>query len=294
MILHVYGDLFSSPALVLVNPVNTSGAMSAGLAQDFKRFYPAMFDAYRAACQSDSFSVGELMLYRTPRKWVLNFPIKRHWRASAKLEIIEQGLQKFVASFAEQGISSASFPLLGAGESEEADWEAQVLPLLHSYLHPLPLLIYVHHLSPAIEQARNPFQLRKWLNNPVQVPSFEQMWRDLVRACKRQGAQLETPQGNYQLTLVEASAKTRLALKLNDASGTSHFIPESALRDWWQLFSQAGYLAPQQFPSGLALLGSALIALALRLPYCQALELQADEGERVLGLQLIPPLVAPS
>lgn len=292
MIVHVHADLFSSPALVLVNPVNTVGAMGAGLAQEFKRFYPAMFEAYRTACQQDALNAGELMLYRTPHKWILNFPIKRHWRASAKLELIEQGLQKFVASYAEQGITSASFPILGVGESELPDWEAQVLPLMQSYLHPLPLLIYVHHLTPAIEQARNAFQLRKWLGAVPQAPRFELMWRELLRLSKRYDASLDTPQGRYQIQLVEAKGKTRLAIKLSDPTGVQHFLPESALRDAWQLLCQAGYLSPQQFPSGLAPHGAALVALWARLPYCQTLMLHAEQAPPVQSIQLIPSVLA--
>lgn len=40
MILYVTGNLFQSPAQVLVNTVNTVGAMGKGVAFDFKRLFP--------------------------------------------------------------------------------------------------------------------------------------------------------------------------------------------------------------------------------------------------------------
>ena len=81
MITYVYGSLFYSPARVLVNPVNTVGAMGAGLARDFKRIYPDMFAEYRELCEHDRFKVGNLFLFQAGHKWILNFPTKNHYRA---------------------------------------------------------------------------------------------------------------------------------------------------------------------------------------------------------------------
>ena len=40
MITYVDGDLFDSPARVLVNTVNTVGVMGKGIARRFKRAFP--------------------------------------------------------------------------------------------------------------------------------------------------------------------------------------------------------------------------------------------------------------
>src|SRR5690349_16891779 len=101
MITYIHGDIFESSAQVLVNPVNTAGAMGKGLALAFKKRYPAMFEAYRTRCENGQFQVGDLWLYKTSDKWILNFPTKRHWREKSTLEIIETGLKKFVAMYAE-------------------------------------------------------------------------------------------------------------------------------------------------------------------------------------------------
>ena len=142
MITYVYGDIFYSPARVLVNPVNTVGAMGSGLAQDFKRFFPEMFEEYRELCQRDELGIGQLFLYRSSHKWILNFPTRRHFRAESSLEYIEEGLKKFALAYADQNITSISFPSLGTGE-EGLVWD-DVRPLMESYLNPLPLSIYIH------------------------------------------------------------------------------------------------------------------------------------------------------
>ena len=143
MINYVDSYLFQSPAKVLVNPVNTVGVMGKGLALRFKQTYPDMFQAYQQLCENGQFDIGDLMLYKTPDKWILNFPTKKHWRQKSKLEYIEGGLQKFLSTYLNQGITSISFPMLGCGAGG-LDWETQVKPLMVKYLRDLPLDIYIH------------------------------------------------------------------------------------------------------------------------------------------------------
>jgi O-acetyl-ADP-ribose deacetylase (regulator of RNase III) len=143
MITYVEGDIFQSSAKVLVNPVNTAGVMGKGLALEFKKRYPAMFEEYRTLCEKGQFQVGDLWVYKAPEKWILNFPTKRHWREKSTLEIIETGLQKFVETYAEAGVESIAFPKLGSGFGG-LDWETQVRPLMERYLQPLVIEISIY------------------------------------------------------------------------------------------------------------------------------------------------------
>ncbi len=77
MISYIDGDIFQSPANVLVNPVNTEGVMGKGIARRFKQIYPEMFNFYRDICVQREFDVVQLLLYRTPHKLILTFPIKK-------------------------------------------------------------------------------------------------------------------------------------------------------------------------------------------------------------------------
>ncbi len=145
MINYVKMDLFQSPAHVLVNAINTDGVMGKGIAKTFKSIYPEMFKQYQYYCEKDMLAVGKLWVYKTPNKWVLNFPTKIYWRNPSKLEYIEAGLQKFFETYEERGIDSIAFPPLGCGNGG-LDWESQVKPLMEKYLKDLPIDIYIHSI----------------------------------------------------------------------------------------------------------------------------------------------------
>ena len=94
VVTYVEGDLLISPAQTLVNTVNLVGVMGKGIALRFKQAYPEMFSAYQIACQTHAIALGRPWIYRTSRKWILNFPTKRHWRRQrSRVEDIELGLQ---------------------------------------------------------------------------------------------------------------------------------------------------------------------------------------------------------
>ena len=62
MIRYIEGDIFKSPAQVIVNTVNTVGVMGKGIALEFKKRYPDMFQAYRDVCDRRKLKIGSLML----------------------------------------------------------------------------------------------------------------------------------------------------------------------------------------------------------------------------------------
>lgn len=142
MIEYVDGDLFHSPATVLVNPVNTQGVMGKGLALAFKNIYPRMFEDYQKACGAGAFSIGQLMLFREADYSILLFPTKKSWRQPSRLEYIEAGLEKFVRVYESLGISSIAFPKLGCGYGD-LDW-AEVQPLMERYLSSLSIPVYIY------------------------------------------------------------------------------------------------------------------------------------------------------
>ncbi len=142
MIHYVQGDLFQSKAKVLVNPVNTVGVMGKGLALEFKRRYPAMFAFYKQACDDHVLIVGTVLLWKGSDRWVLQFPTKEHWRNASQLSYIEKGLESFVNTYRELGITSVAFPKLGCGCGALA-W-SHVKALMEQYLVPLPIPVYVY------------------------------------------------------------------------------------------------------------------------------------------------------
>ena len=172
MITYIEGNLFTSTAQTLVNTVNTAGVMGKGIAKGFKTYFPEMVPEYARHCKDRSFTHGKLLLYRTPHKWVLNFPTKRHWRNPSRLEDIEAGLATFVRTYAEQGISSVAFPQLGCGNGG-LDWERQVRPLMERYLGDLYLDVQI--VIPdrrAVDDALDERLIAKWLGSDGQLAGF--------------------------------------------------------------------------------------------------------------------------
>lgn len=122
MINYTFGDIFSSPCMTIVNPVNTVGVMGKGLALQFKERYPKIMDNYTARCKDGSFTVGKLLMYTASSdgRNILLFPTKKDWREPSKLEYIEAALDKLVGNLGklkkdENGIVTIAFPPVGCG-----------------------------------------------------------------------------------------------------------------------------------------------------------------------------------
>lgn len=142
MIHYVSGNIFDSPAQTLVNPVNTVGVMGKGLALEFKKRYPRMFEEYKKQCRDGWLYVGDLMLWRAKDHFILNFPTKKHWKDLSSLIYIEAGLLSFANKYESYGISSIAFPKLGCGNGG-LDWKA-VKSVMERYLQELPIDIYIY------------------------------------------------------------------------------------------------------------------------------------------------------
>jgi len=288
MITYVHGDLFYSPARVLVNPVNTVGAMGSGTAYDFKRFFPDMYEQYRELCQRDEFSIGQLMLYRTPHKWIMNFPTRRHFRAEASLEHIEAGLKKFVRIYAEQDITSVSFPALGTVDDEGLTWD-EVKPVMESFLEHLPISIYVHiHTEKTADERRSTRAMKKWLNGRPSGVSFDDFWREMLGLVK--GGIDKQPHIPFQVVATEGKGRQRLSMKLTSKRGEQVFLPETQLRDLWQYVVRAGYILPQNLPAGLEEHASMMMILLAQLSMLRPIQLERQNGDVYTGLQYIPPI----
>ena len=136
------GDMFELPADIRVSTVNCVGVMGAGVALAFKTRYPAMFHAYKKACDAGEVRPGALHVWRTATEWILNFPTKRHWRENSKYEDIEDGLKAlrtYVDSL--ECAVRVALPALGCGHGG-LDW-ARVSKLIERHLVTTDAEIYV-------------------------------------------------------------------------------------------------------------------------------------------------------
>ncbi len=137
------GNLFESRAQALVNTVNCVGVMGKGVALEFKKRFPAMFEDYLARCERKLVRLGVPYLYQDASgRAIINFPTKDHWRSPARLSDIERGLDYFAQHSAEWGITSVAMPPLGCGNGG-LEW-SEVGPLIFRKLHHLPMDVEVY------------------------------------------------------------------------------------------------------------------------------------------------------
>lgn len=291
MITTIYGDLFASPARVLLNPVNTVGTMAAGLADEFRQIYPDMFAQYQAYCENDALSIGQVFLYRTAHKWILNVPIKKHYRASVRLDGVAQALQKIATVYADQGITSLSMPVPGVGDGVT---HAEVFPLLESYLGHLPLMVYVHlPADPRLpEQRHHITTVSRWLHGTPRDIPFETFVRGVGSLARRHPA-MRTLLDERPFTLQfrqEDVPPRRMSLRVTSDGQETFFLPISMLRDLWQYLILAGYAHPANLPSGMDAIGAELMTLVSRLSYVRPVLMTLRDATPVVGAHYIPPV----
>lgn len=120
MIRFTRGNLLEADVEALVNTVNTVGVMGKGIALMVKEAFPENFREYAAACKRGEVEVGRVFLTQRPGlagpRWIINFPTKKHWRHSSRIEWIEEGLVDLRRVILEKGIRSIAVPPLGCGQ----------------------------------------------------------------------------------------------------------------------------------------------------------------------------------
>ena len=292
MITYIDGNLFESPAKVLVNTVNTKGVMGKGIALRFKRIYPPMFEIYQDYCEQGRLEIGRLFLYKTRHKWILNFPTKKHWRNPSRIEYIEAGLRTFTASYAEMRITTIAFPALGCGNGE-LDYEAQVKPLMEKYLGKLsiPTLIYLAKQRIGPPEHRDAKNISDWLRSEPSALPFEEVWQDIVRILHRR-TEFKTRARSNSYTAHATEDPPTITIK---ASGKTSRIIADELLEFWQQLRDYGLTHSSIAPGSRCF--SYLMPVFEELPYVRAVTV-SNSTERLktnpaVGLQVIPPPLPP-
>lgn len=287
--MYVTGNLFESPAKVLVNTINTVGVMGKGVAYDFKRLFPEMFVEYRNLCERGQLKIGTLWLYKSPNKWVLNFPTKEHWRNPSHIDYIIAGLEKFVHSYSEMGIHSIAYPPLGCGNGQ-LDFETQVQPIMERYLRNLPIdvFIYPDRTEPFfIAEHENLDEMKNWLRSePTSLP-FVEVWDDLIRLLKKQNI-FKTVSNENPFTACIGDNPQGLEIV---TIGQRYNIPYESLMAFWQQLRTHGF-SMRHIAPGFSKEIYYLVPIFASLPYVKIVRV-ADKYSNfqqtpVIGLQVLP------
>lgn len=166
MVKVVIGDIFQSRAQTLVNTVNTVGVMGKGIALEFKKRFPDMYDDYVRRCEAGQVKLGQPYLYRRLLPpWILNFPTKDHWRSVSRLQDIVRGLRYLERHYRKWGITSLAVPPLGCGQGQ-LEWHV-VGPTLYRHLKRLSIPVELYAPHGTLHEELQPTFLEQ---TPVEAP----------------------------------------------------------------------------------------------------------------------------
>lgn len=170
------GNILESDAQALVNTVNTVGVMGKGIALQFRKAFPEMFEEYERLCKTNELQPGRMHVFDrgstlAPR-YIINFPTKRHWKARSRLDDIVAGLDALVDELQSRRITSVAIPPLGCGHGG-LDW-AEVRPLIERAMDRVPeveALIYAPNGAP------EPSAIVNRTERPAMTPTRANMLR---------------------------------------------------------------------------------------------------------------------
>jgi hypothetical protein len=244
-----------------------------------------MYKQYRQHCKSGQFDIGQLYIYRTPNKIIVNFPTKKHWRSPSDVEYIEAGLETFVRDYAKYGISSVSFPQLGCGNGE-LDWEQQVKPVMEKHLKHLPIPVYIHFYpsSPDFVPERLDPDYARQVQLERQIISFAQVWHDLdlLIAAGSSGAS----QDRSKIEIDEER------IVFHPQSDQPIIVYQQDVEDLWNTLRLSSTISIDRVPEPIRVDEAidCLFDLLAQLPYIQPIDLQPlKHPSPSRGLQYTPP-----
>lgn len=145
----INGDIFTSRASTLVNPINCVGVVGKGLAHEFKLRYPDMYADYMSRYRLGRLNIGQPYIYYgsayapASRPDIICFPTKHDWRSDSRIEYIESGLITLAGKLESWSVESLAMPALGCG-CGNLSW-SDVHPLIDKYLGPtdVPATVYL-------------------------------------------------------------------------------------------------------------------------------------------------------
>ena len=270
--------------------------MGKGIAKEFKKIYPEMFEKYQKLCEENIFTIGKLWLYKTTNKWILNFPTKTTWRKPSKIEYIEKGLKTFVKGYAKLGITSIAFPPLGCGNGE-LNWEKQISPLMEKYLKPLPIdiFIYLFRKTKLYPEHKNIKSMKAWLRFEPETLGFVEVWEDLIEKIGK-GITLESLVNKSKFTVRTKITSSEKGVELS-LHNQQRFVDYEDLCELWNQIRSYGFNMKNILPASLENVADQLFTLLAKLPYCMPVMVNTDykklNESNNIGLQFLQQKLPP-
>ena len=108
-------SIFDTSADAFVNSVNCVGVMGAGIALEFKKRYPLMFEEYKEQCSRHRIRPGYCMVHfdAVNQVYILNLAVKDDWKNWSTLEWLEGSINSLKLAILENDIKSVNLPVIG-------------------------------------------------------------------------------------------------------------------------------------------------------------------------------------
>ena len=150
MVTYHIGDIFTSGADVLVNPVNCVGICGAGLALEFKKHFPDNYQAYKAYCAEKKLFKGQCFLYERPGQnpsCIVNAAIKGHWREPSTALYVGACLGEIERLFnlIRAEVKTVAVPALGLGQLPWEEVREVMGHIFGQVESPVNFMIYAPH-----------------------------------------------------------------------------------------------------------------------------------------------------
>lgn len=108
------GDLFEAQLPAIGHGCNTVGVMGAGIAKEFRRRWPAMYDEYRRRCDDGEFGLGDVFQWGDSPV-VFNLGTQPKPGPYASLAAIEASVSLMIRLADRSGLSTVGLPRIGCG-----------------------------------------------------------------------------------------------------------------------------------------------------------------------------------
>ena len=110
------GDIFATEGLAAyAHGCNCAGAMGAGIAIEFQKRWPRMYQEYALRCADRRFQLGDVFPWIENGVTVYNLATQEHWRKKAQLPALAKALRTMTALATSAGIERVGLPRIGAG-----------------------------------------------------------------------------------------------------------------------------------------------------------------------------------
>jgi O-acetyl-ADP-ribose deacetylase (regulator of RNase III) len=140
------GDLFAADGIpALAHGCNCSGSMGRGIAVEFRRRWPAMYDAYRVECREGRFRPGGVFVWREPERTIFNLGSQPIPGPTARLDYIDAAVREALRIAEAESIAAVGMPRIGSGFGGLA-W-SDVRDVLESIAKGTDVLLAVYELA---------------------------------------------------------------------------------------------------------------------------------------------------